>query len=254
MTEFPTESQVAGDGETLDAILRGRVRVFQHRRGHRFGADALLLADFLDVKPSDALLDIGTGSGIISLVLCRTRAIRHVTAVEMQESLAALARRNAALNGALQGAEEKITVVCEDIRKLKPKEKFDAAFSNPPYRIVGKGRIAPDRERALARHELTLTLDELFTAARRLLAPRGKFSLVHLAERRGDVEAAAAARGFHLSRARDVLSHRGEPAVLILREYSKRRPSRAAKCMPPLVLFTKAGAHTREARKIFEGE
>lgn len=246
---MPEHGPKHGHDETLDAVLRGRVKIIQRRRGYRFCVDALLLADFLDVRPSYRLLDIGAGSGVVSLALWAMKPFRSVTAVEIQTGLAALAERNVRLNG----AEDTIAVAHADIRAFRPKEKFDAAFSNPPYRPVGKGRIAPDPERAIARHEIQLTLDALFAAAARLVKPKGRFSLVYLAERVRDLEAAAVAHGFHLARMRNVLSHKGEPPVMVLHEYRLGGRFVRAKRMPSLVLFTSSGVYTREARTILEG-
>ncbi|UCF81334.1 MAG: tRNA (adenine(22)-N(1))-methyltransferase TrmK [Acidobacteriota bacterium] len=239
----------AGTHETLDAILRGRVKIAQRRRGYRFTVDALLLADFIRTRPDDRLLDIGTGHAVIPLILFRTRSFRHVTGLEVQRGLAALAKRNARLNG----ARGKVSVVKGDVLAFRASRPFDAVFSNPPYRVVGRGRLARDEEKAVARHELRLTLRELFGAARRLLRERGRFTLIHLPERRAEMDTLARELDFSLWRERLVCSRRRGRPVFVLREFRLLAPRRKPMRRPPLVLFTPTGRYTREAQSIFAG-
>jgi tRNA1(Val) A37 N6-methylase TrmN6 len=239
----------AGTHETLDAILRGRVKIAQRRRGYRFTVDALLLADFIRTRPDDRLLDIGTGHAVIPLILFRTRSFRHVAGLEVQRGLAALAGRNVRLNG----AQAKISVVAGDVRAFHASRPLDAVFSNPPYRAVGRGRLARDEEKAIACHELRLTLRGLFEAARRLLRERGRFTLIHLPERRAEMDALARALDFVLWRERLVYSRRPGRHVFVLREFRLLAPRRKPKRLPPLVLFTATRGYTREAQSIFAG-
>jgi tRNA1Val (adenine37-N6)-methyltransferase len=240
----------AGPGETRDSILRGRVHILQRRRGYRFAVDSLLLAAFARVGPGDRVLDVGTGHGTVLLALHARRRFREGVGVEVQPSLAGLARRNMALNR----AEGKITVLETDVRRFYPDAPFDAVVANPPYRRISQGRLAPDSEKASARHEILLSLGELFHCGARLLRPGGRFFLVHLPERRAEMDALAAGLGLLLRREREVLSRKGEPPVLLLREYARapaapRKPRRER----PLVLFARRGVYTREVGAILEG-
>jgi tRNA1Val (adenine37-N6)-methyltransferase len=239
----------AGTHETLDAILRGRVKIVQRRHGYRFAVDTLLLADFIRTRRDDRLLDIGTGNAVIPLILFRTRSFRHVTGIEVQRGLAALAKRNVRIHG----VQKKVSVVEGDVRSFRAARPFDAVFSNPPYRVVGRGRLARDEEKAVARHELRLTLRELFEAARRLLRERGRFTLIHLPERRAEMDALAGSLDFMLWRERRVCSRRPGRPVFVLREFRLLAPRRKPERLPPLVLFTPTGRYTREAQRIFAG-
>ncbi|MCX6574654.1 MAG: methyltransferase, partial [Candidatus Aminicenantes bacterium] len=116
------------EGETLDAFYHGRVRILQKKNGYRFSVDAPLLADFIRTRPEDEALELGTGSGVISLLLS-VKAFRRITALELQAGLADLARRNVELNG-LGG---RIEIVEADLRTYEPGRTFDLIFSNPPY-------------------------------------------------------------------------------------------------------------------------
>ena len=115
------------DDETLDAFYHGRVRVLQKKKGYRFSVDAPLLADFIRTRADDEALDLGTGSGIISLLLS-VKPFRRIAALEIQAGLADLARRNVEING----LGDRIEVVEGDLRAYEPGRRFDLIFSNPP--------------------------------------------------------------------------------------------------------------------------
>ena len=117
-----------GEDESLDAFYLGRISVLQKKKGYRFSVDAPLLADFIQTRHSDEILELGPGNGIVSLLLS-IKPFKHITAVEIQESLTDLARRNIKLNN----LEERISVVREDLCCYRPGKKFDVIFSNPPY-------------------------------------------------------------------------------------------------------------------------
>ena len=117
-------SQLKGENETLDSFYRGRILVLQKKEGYRFSVDAPLLADFIQTKRSDEILELGAGNGIISLLLS-IKPFRHITAVEIQEALADIARRNVKLNN----LERKISIIRDDLRQYYPGKKFDVIFN-----------------------------------------------------------------------------------------------------------------------------
>ena len=121
------------DDESLDAFYRGRIRILQKKKGYRFSVDAPLLADFIRTKESDLALELGTGCGVISLLLS-VKPFRHITALEIQPALADLARRNVALNN----LEQKIAVVEKDWRAYRPERKYD-------FNSSGRSRNSPPR-------------------------------------------------------------------------------------------------------------
>ncbi|NTV81851.1 MAG: methyltransferase, partial [Candidatus Aminicenantes bacterium] len=137
------------DDETLDTFYHGRVRVLQKKKGYRFSVDAPLLADFIRTGADDEALDLGTGSGIISLLLS-VKPLKRITALEIQPGLADLARRNVEING-LRG---RIEVVGGDLRTYEPGRKFDLIFSNPPYIRKAMGFLSRSTEKSAAKHEL----------------------------------------------------------------------------------------------------
>ena len=141
------------DAETLGAFFHGRIRILQPKKGYRFSVDAPLLADFIRTRPEDEALEIGTGSGVISLLLS-LKPFRKITAIEIQAGLAGLARRNVELNG-LGG---RIEVVEADLRTFEPGRTFDLIFSNPPYIRKATGFLGASAEKSAAKHELHGTI------------------------------------------------------------------------------------------------
>ncbi|HWH77158.1 MAG TPA: methyltransferase, partial [Candidatus Binatus sp.] len=140
-------------GETCDALFDGQLRLFQSRSGYRFSLDALLLAGFVTVKPNDKFADLGTGSGIVPLLLARREKNISIVAVECQGALVERAKRNVRLNH----LADQIEIVRGDVRRIgavAQPETFDAVVFNPPYRKPGSGRLSPNDEKQIARHEI----------------------------------------------------------------------------------------------------
>ena len=201
--------------ETLDELLRGRLRLLQPRRGARVTADPLLLADFAAGKPGRRIADLGCGTGVVALALLAGDPRATAVGVEIQPRLADLARRNTALNG----ASERMVVVEGDLLARHdelPADSFDLVVANPPYHVARESRPAPTEERALARQELACSLEGVLAAARRLLRPRGEAALILPAERVAEVVVDLAATGLAARALRFVHSVEGEPARRLL--------------------------------------
>lgn len=170
--------------ESLDAILDGRLQFVQSRDGYRFSVDALLLVDFVSVKPRDVVVDLGTGCGVIPIALLHAKPVGYAVGLEIQAELASQAARNAFLNG----VEERMTVLRGDLRTVPLAAKSaDVVTCNPPFRKLRSGRINPDERKAIARHELMASLDDILGAARHLLRRRGRLALVYPSARLVDV-------------------------------------------------------------------
>lgn len=234
------------DGETGDAFYKGRVVVRQKKDGYRFALDAPLLADFVRTKPGEEVLELGTGSGIIALLLGR-RKFARLTALEIQTGLAALARRNVFLNG----LQDRIRVVRADLRRYRPGRRFDVVFSNPPYIRKGTGFLSSSPEKSVAKHEIKCDILEVMRATARSLKPGGRAYFVYPALRAADFAAAAETAGLFVRRRRYVHPRPGAPAALFLAECRHERgPCRTA---ARLVLRDADDRDTPEARRIYEG-
>jgi tRNA1(Val) A37 N6-methylase TrmN6 len=231
---------------TVDAILRGRVRVVQPKEGPRFAVDPVLLADFVvrgcGVRAKTAC-DLGAGTGVLGLVLAALDPRVRVTGIEMQPQLAALAEKSIALSG--QG--DRVRIEKADLRQVKG--RYDLVAANPPYHK--SGRVSPKASRAVAHHEVECTIEEVVAAARRLLGARGQFVCIWPAERLFDLTSALAAEKFRLRFVRFVHPRIDRPAarVLALAQLGVRSTARV---LPPLVLHEGTG-FTAEAAAILDG-
>ena len=236
--------------ETLDTLFEGRLKILQKKQGYRFSIDALLLAHFADPAPGDRIVDLGTGCGIVPLILFFRQKAKKAAGVEIQSSLADLARRNAALNR----CSSKFKILEEDLRNLEKrfgKESFDRVLANPPYRKVGSGRINPHSEKAIARHEVEATLEDFLGSAHSLLKDKGRLEMIYPASRTADLMKGLGR--FHLEpkRVQFVHSHVRDEARLVLVEALKEGHAQV-KILPPLFLFDGHGNYTLAARELFQ--
>jgi tRNA1Val (adenine37-N6)-methyltransferase len=241
------------DAETLDTFYHGRVRVLQPKKGYRFSVDAPLLADFIRTRDGDEALELGTGSGIISLLLS-VKPFKRITALELQPGLADLARRNIQING-LQG---RIEVVEADLRTYDPGRTFSLVFSNPPYIRKSTGFLSASAEKSAAKHELHGGIGEILARTAEWLAPDGRACFVYPEKRRQDLLRGAGESGLAVRRLRFVQPREGEPANLFLVELGhavpiSRESSPQTELMPPLVLLGPDGKHTPSAEAVFSG-
>ena len=240
------KSQLKGEDETLDSFYRGRILVLQKREGYRFSVDAPLLADFIQTKRSDEILELGAGNGIISLLLS-IKPFRHITAVEIQEALADIARRNVKLNN----LERKISIIREDLRQYYPGEKFDVIFSNPPYIKKGEGHLSSSLEKSIAKHELKCDISGILKKTATLLKSEGRAYFVYLAKRKDDLFQAIERNRLKIKSIRFVHPRQDSPPNLFLAECDFCSEKEAI--LPPFILYGKGGNYTAEAEEIFRG-
>ena len=247
---------------TEDTFFEGRIRIRQHRDGYRFSIDAVILAHHaaearpfaaggprsLDPRPRH-ILDLGTGCGIIPLILAFRRPVDRITGVEVQKDLADLARANAADNG----VADRVSILHRDLKTLKPGDldgPVDLVVSNPPYRKAGSGRMNLQDQRAVARHEIRAAIPDVLGAAARMLEISGRFAVIFPAERLVGLLAGMRAARIEPKRLRMVHSRRDTGAKLALVEGMKGgRPGLAV--APALVIYRGDGGYTGEAAGMF---
>jgi tRNA1Val (adenine37-N6)-methyltransferase len=217
--------------ESLDEFMGGRLRLIQSRTGYRFSVDAVLLSQFVTVKPGDTVVDLGTGCGIIGLILLLTRRVDSVFGLEIQPYLADLAARNAALNG----FQNRMQVIVGDIRHppFAP-GKMDLVVCNPPYRKGLSGRINPDSEKAIARHEIKTSLGDVLSTASEILKPKGRLAMIYPAVRMVDALAEMRSIGLEPKRIRVIYPRMDSEARLVLIEASLRGRA-GLTVLPPLM-------------------
>ncbi len=164
--------------ERIDDLQRNGYQIIQDPEKFCFGMDAVLLSGFVRVKSGAKVLDMGTGTGIIPLLVEAKTQAAHISAIEIQEESADMARRSVRLNG----LENKIDIVTGDLReadKFFDAASFDVITCNPPYMIGQHGLTNPDAPKAIARHEILCTLEDVVRTAAKLLKPGGAFCMVH---------------------------------------------------------------------------
>lgn len=242
---------MSGGAFTEDAFCSGSLTVRQPREGYRFSIDAVLLAGHVRPRRGATVLDLGAGCGIISLLLARRRPDLRIVAVEVQEPLAALARRNVEANE-LDG---QIRVAACDLRMLPNREvsgPFDVLVCNPPYRPLAAGRINPDGQRAVARHEIRAALADVAAAGRRMVKTGGRLHLIYPSERLADLVVAFRSEGLEPKRLRPVCSRAAEPARLVILEAAKGgRPGMRVEAA--LAVYGEDGGYSGEVQRMFDG-
>ena len=232
-----------------DCFHKGALRVAQPKAGYRFSIDAVLLAAFMSVRAGDRVVDLGTGCGIIALLISHRYAPKMVYGVEIQPELARLARRNVRQNG----MDQKIRILEGDMTSpglLQAIQAVDAVVCNPPYRRVGSGRINPDDQRAGARHEIHITLAGLLQTAHRLLRTAGRLFLIYPASRIADLIAEMRAHGIEPKQLRCVHSRCGDPARLVL-VAGVRNGRPGLQLEAPLLIYDDNGDYSTEVAAYF---
>lgn len=206
--------------ETLDSLSIGNLQLLQAENGYRYSLDPILLARFVKVKKGARVVDLGAGAGILPLLLARLSDAAEFIGIELQPELAARAGRNVELNS----LQARVRILREDIRNIRdilPPNDADLVISNPPYRQPASGRVAPNIERAAARHELSGGLIDFVAAARWLLKNGGLFAVIYLAERLPELMGRMGAAGIEPKRLRMVHPRQGEAAKMVLLEGRK---------------------------------
>ncbi|MCX7823381.1 MAG: methyltransferase [Syntrophobacterales bacterium] len=236
---------------TKDTLFHGKLVVYQYSRGYRFSIDAVILAGLTNSTSQDIVIDLGTGCAVIPLIMaCRGKA-KKIIGVEIQEDLVNIARRNVEENGLNQIVEIRHV----DIRKVRDyfePESFDVVVSNPPYRPVKTGRVNPETQKAIARHELLLTLSELMEASAYLLKDGGSLSIIYPAWRLDDLIITASLYYLRPKRLTCVHSSAESPAQLV-HMIAKKKGGREMFIAPPLFVYeTGEKRYTPQMAKFYE--
>ena len=220
--------------ETLDEVNE-QIKLIQKKQGLTFGTDAYLLAAFARTNPKARAVDLGSGTGIIPLLLCARGKVKSVTAVELQPSFADLIQRNAVLNG----MEDRISVQNVDVRALSSAMlggEVELVCSNPPYLKTNAGKSKLAEEKEIARHEVHGGISDFCAAASRLLKTKGRFLCVYRSERLPELFAAMQANRLEPKRLVTVHADVFSSPCMVLVEAMKDAAS-GLKVEPPLFLY-----------------
>lgn len=168
--------------EEIHYLIPEKLKIIQNDDYFKFGTDSVLLANYIDVKRTDKIIDLGSGSGVIPLLLAYKKSPQKVYGIELQKPLVEMAKRSVKLNG----LEDKISIIAGDIKNVMnyfEDNQFDIVITNPPYRKIDTGKITQNKFKAIARHEIKIDIKAIIQKTARLLRAKGKFYLVHLNKR-----------------------------------------------------------------------
>jgi len=244
------ENEMIENEETIDAFFDDRIRIIQKRGGYRFSIDSMLLAHFVEVKTDSRIADLGSGSGVISIILAHRFESARIEGVEIQKDLADMSGRSVRLNA----FQDRVRINRCDVRKVRKifeTKSMDAVVFNPPYRKIASGLINPDHERAVARHEVKGSLTDFLAAARYLLKDWGKAFIIYPATRGAGLIHHMKKNSMEPKKMRMVHSKVSSRAEFILVEGVKGGGEELF-VMPPLFIYEEDGEYSAEMKALFK--
>ncbi len=237
------------ENERIDDLERNGLKIIQNENLFCFGMDAVLLSGFLSVKEGEHVIDLGTGTGILPLLTYAKTKAESITGLEIQDISFDMARRSVLLNN----LEEKIKIVHGDIKEaslLFGKSAFDVATCNPPYIKADSGIVNPSSQKAIARHEVLCTFDDVARQSALLLKPGGRLYLVHRPERLAEIFETLKKYKLEPKRMKTVHSYSDSPAAMILIEavLGGRTQMTIEK---PIIIYKEKNVYTNEIHEIY---
>lgn len=242
-------TDVLKDGERIDDLERNGYKIIQHKDKFCFGMDAVILSGFAKVNEGETVLDLGTGTGIIPILLEAKTKGKHFTGLEIQAESADMARRSVRMNG----LSDKIDIVTGDILeadRLFKKASFDVVTSNPPYMNDNHGLKNPDMPKAIARHEVLCTLDDVVQSAKLMLRPGGRFYMVHRPHRLTEIILTLKQHKLEPKRMKFVHPFADKEANMVLIEAVRGGKSMVL-VESPLIVYKEQGVYMPEIYEIY---
>ncbi len=237
------------ENERIDDLQRNGYRIIQNPDKFCFGMDAVLLSGFVRAKEGSSVLDMGTGTGILPILLEARTGAAHLTGLEIQEESADMARRSVALNG----LEEKIRIITGDIKEagnLFDAASFDVITCNPPYMIGQHGLVNPADAKAIARHEILCTLEDVIGQTADLLKPGGNFFMVHRPFRLVEIMVLLRQYGLEPKRMQLVYPYVDKEPNMVLVEANRGGKPRM-KVEKPLIIYKEPGVYMPEIYELY---
>ena len=238
------------ENEELHSLDINNLKIIQNKNGFKFGMDAVLLSDFAkDIKKNSKIMDLCSGNGAISLLLSAKTINTNITAVEIQNDVALLAKKSVELNN----LEDRINIICEDLNNLNKKfnsNSFDAIVCNPPYKKTSSGLINKEDTKSIARHEIYCTLEDVIHMSNFLLKQNGSFYMVHRPERLVDILYLLRKYNLEPKLLRFIQPKANKPSNLVLIKATKNGKS-FLKIMENLIVYNDKNEYTDEFLKIY---
>lgn len=237
------------DGERIDELQRNGYVIIQHPKRFCFGMDAVLLSGFAHVKAGEHVLDLGTGTGIIPILLEAKTEGEHFTGLEIQPESADMARRSVELNH----LESKIDIITGDVKDASRRfgaSSFDVITTNPPYMIGKHGLQNEQNAKTIARHEVLCTLEDILRESAKLLQPKGRFYMVHRPFRLSEIMCLMTKYGIEPKRMKLVYPYVDrEPNMVLIEGLRGGRPRLTVE--KPLIVYQENGKYTNEIYEIY---
>ncbi len=237
------------ENERVDDLQYKGLKLIQKKDGFCFGIDAVLLSNFAQVPKNGSVIDLGTGTGIIAVLLAAKKEPGKVVGLEIQPEMAEMASRSIRLNG----LDEKVSIVQGDIKdavRMFGASSFDSVVTNPPYMEKGGGLLNPADAKAIARHEILCTLEDVISAAARILKPGGKFSMVHRPQRLADIICCMRSHSIEPKQLRLVHPSPGKKPNLLLIS-GTRNGNAELRIQEPLYVYDGSGNYSSEIKHIY---
>jgi len=225
------------------------LRIEQPRAGYRVSMEPFLLASFTCLRKEGRGVDLGTGSGVLAVLLARRYPALQIVGIEIQEDLVTMARKNVESNG----VEKQVEILRGDFRQARelwPSGSFDVAISNPPYRSAQSGRLSPDPGRALARHEVAMSLADLGEACAYLLKDHGKLFLTYHPARLAELSRVCGEKGLTIKRLQFVHARPGAQAKMVLIEAVKKGRE-GLQVSSPFFVYREGGNYSAEMKAVY---
>lgn len=236
-------------GEQIDDLLCDGLKIIQKQGSYKFAIDSVLLANFVKADKNDRVIDIGTGSGVIALLLSAKTDAKEIVGIEIVREAFDRAVRNVKMNR----LEERIKIVHGDLKeavKIFGRESFSVVVTNPPYMTLKEGKISPNPSIAVARHEVAATLEDVAKVSWQLLSFGGCFYMVYRTVRLVDVIYKMRSLGLEPKILRFIHPKAQEGPNLFLM-MAKKGASSGMKILPPLVVYNSDGSYTDEIKQIY---
>lgn len=238
------------ENERIDDLGYKDLKIIQNSKGFCFGIDSVLLSDFAkDIKNGSKVVDLGTGTGILGILLCGKTKLSNVLGVEIQEEVAEMARRSITLNN----LDKRFTIINTDIKNLKNKVKlnnYDVVVTNPPYKKSNTGKTNTSEKKLISKHEVTANLSDFIKISFSLLKDNGSLYMVHRVERLSDIMYELRANKMEPKVIRFVYSNEIDDSKLVLIKAVKNAKP-FLKIEKPLYIYDKKGNYTQEILKIY---
>ncbi len=238
------------ENERIDDLQIKNLKIIQNKKGFCFGIDSVLLSDFAkEIKQGSKIIDLGTGTGILPILLSAKTENTKITGIEIQKDVAEMAKKSVYLNK----LEKRIEIINENIKNLKniyEKNIFDAVITNPPYKKIGTGRINESETKLISKHEITADLEDFIQMSQYLLKDKGNLYLVHRPERLVDIISLLRKYKIEPKTFRTVQSNiKNAPNLVLIKAVKNAKAF--LKIEKPLYIYEEDGNYTNEILKIY---